>query len=72
MYFSNTPENVRNSYKGLLNNMLLLLNKLIKSSEKCNSKTKTYFSFAFHLRNSKDGKEILFTNMNTKTKYVCQ
>ena len=29
---------------------------MIKPSSKCNPKTKIYFSFAFHLRNSENGK----------------
>ena len=29
----------------------------MKSSGKCNTKTKTYFPFAFRLRNSKSGKK---------------
>ena len=42
--------------KDLLNNKIIL-NKLIKSSGKCNPKTKTYFSFVFHLSNSKSWKK---------------
>ena len=34
----------------------LILNKLIKSRNKCNPKFKTYFSFVFLLRNTKNGK----------------
>ena len=56
MYFSNTQENVRNNEKDLLNNNIILT-KLIRSSVKGNPKTKTYFSFIFHLRNSKSGKK---------------
>ena len=46
---------IRSNLKDLLNN-IMILKKLIKSSGKCNPKSKTYFSFAFHLRNSKSGK----------------
>ena len=34
----------------------MILDKLIKCSGKCNPKTKTYFSYAFHLRNRKSGR----------------
>ena len=44
---------------------------MIKLSGKCNPKSKTYFSFAFHLRNSKSGKLIPFKNMNANTQCVC-
>ena len=37
----------------------MILNKLIKSSGKCNPKTKTDFPFAFDLSNSKSGKKYL-------------
>ena len=40
----------------------MILNKLIKSNQaagKCNAKTKTYFSFAFYLKNSKSAKQYL-------------
>ena len=50
-----------------LSNNNITLNKLIKSSGKCNPKTKTNFSFGFHLMR----KVILFTNIDTNTKYVC-
>ena len=49
----------------------MILKKMIKSSGKCNPKCKTYFSFAFHLRNSKSGKLIPFKNMNANTQCVC-
>ena len=55
MSFSNTRENVGNNKKDLLNNNIL--NKRIKSNDNYNPKTKTYFYFAFHPRNSKSAKE---------------
>ena len=47
----------------LLNNNNATLKKLIKSSFKCNPKSKTNFSFAFHLRSGKSWKVIPFINM---------
>ena len=44
----------------------MVSNKLIKSRGQCNLKSKTYFSFAFHLK----GKVIPYANMNTNTHYV--
>ena len=35
----------------------MILNKLIKSKDKCNPKTKTYFYYAFHPSNSKSAKK---------------
>ena len=34
-----------------------IVNGLMKSGGKCNLNTKTYFSFAFYLKNSKSGKK---------------
>ena len=45
---------------------------MIKSNNKYNPKSKTCFSFPFHLGNNIGGKKILFTNMNTNIKCVCQ
>ena len=56
MPFSNTRENVGNNLKDLLNNNIIL-NKLIKSKDKCSPKSKTYFHCAFHPRNSKSAKK---------------
>ena len=45
MYFSSTWENVRNNEKGLLNNNIIL-NKLMKSSAKCNPKRVNFLSLS--------------------------
>ena len=57
MYFSNTRENAKNNWKDLLNDDNIILNKLSNWSGKCNPKTKAYFSFLFHLGNSKREKK---------------
>ena len=70
MYFSNTQENVWNNYKVLLNNNMIL-NKFIKSSDKCNPTTKTYFSFTFDLRNCKQVGKLLLEALKITCEESC-
>ena len=47
----------------------MISNKLIRSRGKCNPKTKAYFPFAFHSRNSKSGKKYFLQMQNMSVIY---